>query len=120
MLDKAMDAKLHEIRGYIDKSRAHHKGILPFLSLKELLALGKFAQHECFDAVLLSYSYGWAKGFREAKGLRLDTPSEPISPDDAEILELAKSLDSVQLCAALTTAKELAAVPAVLAHIKGF
>lgn len=111
MIDRVTNTKLWEIRLYIDKTRVHHRCNPRLPSLKELLALGKFAQHEPLDATLLSFSYGWARGYREAKGLPLTVQHEPIpalSAEDQAIYAMVKSLDEVRLRALLTTTQMLA------------
>lgn len=65
-MDKS-DAKLWEIRRYIDSVKVQNTTqALP--TTKELLALGQFAGDGLYDAILLAFAYGRAKGWQAAKG----------------------------------------------------
>lgn len=65
--DKAADAKLWEIRHYVDRTEVKNDiQMLP--TTKELLALGQFAEDGLYDAILLAFAYGRAKGWQAAKG----------------------------------------------------
>ena len=59
--------KLWEIRRYIDSAKVQNTTqALP--TTKELLALGQFAGDGLYDAILLAFAYGRAKGWQAAKG----------------------------------------------------
>lgn len=61
------NAKLWEIRRYIDGAKVQGTAqALP--TTKELLALGQFAGDGLYDAILLAFAYGRAKGWHAAKG----------------------------------------------------
>lgn len=66
-MDKVTDAKLWEIRRYIDSVIVQNATqALP--TTKELLALGQFAGNGLYDAILLAFAYSRAKGWQAAKG----------------------------------------------------
>lgn len=66
-MDKTTDTKLWEIRRYVDSAKVQGEAhSLP--TSKELLALGQFAGVELYDAILLAFAYGRAKGWRAAQG----------------------------------------------------
>lgn len=66
-MDKTTDIKLREIRHYVDSAKVQGtEHTLP--TLKELLALRQFAGVELYDAILLAFAYGRAKGWQTAKG----------------------------------------------------
>ena len=103
------------IKQYVDRAKVKVDDGYK-LTTKELCAISKFTQQDLFGAIALAFTYGQTKGYRAAKGLppnlqnkQKATSSKAAEVLDAEILELAKSLDPVQLCAAMATAKELAA-----------
>lgn len=53
--------KLWEIRRYIDSAKVQN-------TTQALLALGQFAGDGLYDAILLAFAYGRAKGWQAAKG----------------------------------------------------
>lgn len=59
------NVKLWEIRRYIDSVKVQNTTqALP--TTKELLALGQFAGDGLYDAILLAFAYGRAKGWQAA------------------------------------------------------
>lgn len=61
------NVKLWEIRRYVDSVKVQNTTqSLP--TTKELLALGQFAGDDLYDAILLAFAYGRAKGWQAAKG----------------------------------------------------
>lgn len=61
------NVKLWEIRRYIDSAEVQASTqALP--TTKELLALGQFAVDGLYDAILLAFAYGRAKGWHATKG----------------------------------------------------
>lgn len=59
------ETRLFEIRSYVDSTRIPKEHSC--LSSKDLLALGTVADRNYFDAILLAFSYGRAKGYQAGK-----------------------------------------------------
>ena len=65
-MDEVTDAKLWEIRRYVDSIKVQGtEHSLP--TSKELLALAQFAGDGLYDAILLAFAYGRAKGWQAAR-----------------------------------------------------
>lgn len=65
-MDEAIDTKLWEIRRYIDSAKVQST-VKSLPTSKELLALGQFAGNGLYDAILLAFAYGRAKGWLAAR-----------------------------------------------------
>lgn len=65
-MDKATEAKLWEIRRYVDSAKVQST-VKSLPTSKELLALGHLAGDGLYDAILLAFAYGRAKGWQAAK-----------------------------------------------------
>lgn len=61
------ETTLWEIRRYVDSVKVQNT-IQALPTTKELLALGQFAGDGLYDAILLAFAYGRAKGWQAAKG----------------------------------------------------